>query len=299
MGESWLAVGDLTFHLTGDAARLTPADRPLARPFLVEPRHADIEIRARWAATPPAVSGRQLFAGGDAWQLHADGDARLFTFHAQPHDRTPYKWARFDAGFSAGVVEVSRSWFAEYGGDPETVDPMDYPLDEVLTIHALAQGRGVAIHACGLLDADGRAYVLAGQSGAGKSTLARWCAAVPGFTLLSDERLIIRTDRPTPTVFGTPWHGDALFVSPRSGPLAGILFLQQASAHAIVPLPASLAVARLLSCAFVPFHDAAAVSQSIAAIERAASAAACAELQFAKSADVVDLLPGVRRRATR
>jgi hypothetical protein len=90
-----------------------------------------------------------------------------------------------------------------------------------------AEGKGVEIHGCGLLDSYGRAYVFAGQSGAGKSTLARLVVHHPGVTLLSDERVVLRTDRDRITVFGTPWQGDAHFASPQSGELAAVFFLNK------------------------------------------------------------------------
>ena len=282
------AVGDFAVRLTCDDARLALTDDELARPFIVGDGHADVRIRAAWTDAPLAATGTLLFDGGDAWQLHADGADRLFTFRSATGGHLPYKSARFCADFSEGTVTLYRPLFADRRD--ATIDPLDYPLDELLMIHLLSQGRGVAVHGCGLLDAEGRAYVFAGQSGAGKSTLARLCAGTPGFTLLSDERLIVRTDRAHPAVYGTPWHGDARFVSAASGPLAAIFFLKHAPAHALRPVAGALAAARLFACAFLPFHDAAAVERTVGAVGRATAAVPCYELQFTPDQDVIDLL---------
>lgn len=282
------AVGDLAVHLTCGDARLALTNDELARPFLVADRRPDVRIRAIWTDEPIAPTGKLLFDGGHPWQLYADAAERLFTFRSAINEQRPYKSARFNADFSEGIVTLYRPHFEDQAA--ATIDPLDYPLDELLMIHFLSQGHGVAVHGCGLLDAGGRAYVFAGQSGAGKSTLARLCAGTPGLTLLSDERLIVRTDRPHPTVYGTPWHGDARFVSAASGPLAAILFLKQASAHALLPVAGALAAARLFSCAFLPFHDAAAVECTVGAVARATASAPCYELQFTPERSVVDLL---------
>src|SRR5262249_61420120 len=139
--------------------------------------------------------------------------------------------------------------------DPSTTPyPLQYPLDEVLMVHALAQGKGVEIHGCGLLDSSGRAYVFAGQSGAGKSTLARLVVDHPGVTLLSDERIVLRTDRDRIRVFGTPWQGDGHHSSPLSGDLAAVFFLTKCATHLVTPPGGQRAPARLFPSPFLPFH---------------------------------------------
>ena len=285
---SCFAVGDFAVHVTCGDARLALTNDGLARPFVVADCRPDVRLHAGWTDEPIAATGTLLFDGGHAWRLYADAADRLFTFRSATNEQFPYKSARFTADFTEGTVTLYRPHFAH---QPDaTIDPLDYPLDELLMIHLLAQGRGVAVHGCGLLDTGGRAYVFAGQSGAGKSTLAKLCAGTPGLTLLSDERLVVRTDRPRPMVYGTPWHGDARFVSAASGPLAAIFFLTHAPAHALLPVAGALAAARLFACAFLPFHDAAAVDRTIGAVGRATAAVPCYELQFTPERTVVDLL---------
>jgi hypothetical protein len=168
--------------------------------------------------------------------------------------------------------------------------PLQYPLDEVLMVHALAQGKGVEIHGCGLLDSSGRAHIFAGQSGAGKSTLARLLVDHPGFTLLSDERVVLRTDRERIAVFGTPWQGDAHFASPLSGELAGVFFLNKSATHRVVPTGGSQAAARLFSCSFLPFHNAEAVEGTLAAVEEVTRKTCCYDLWFAPDRSIIDTL---------
>ena len=287
--ETWLEIGGLVFHLLSDDGRLVPSADPVAQPFFVDPRAADVELRAHWTDAALVPSGELLFDGGTAWQLRrADGDF-LFSFRSSSGDALPYKAARFNAGFTDGDIDVCRSRFAALPSK-QPVDPLEYPLDELLMIHLLAQGRGVEIHACGLLDATGRAFVFAGQSGAGKSTIGRLLSSLPGITMLSDERLVLRTDGDTVRVYGTPWHGDALLVSPRSGALAGVYFLGHAAVSRAVPVRASLAAAQLLARAFLPFHSRDAVQQTMAAVERTTAFAPCCDLWFAPDATVADVL---------
>jgi hypothetical protein len=148
----------------------------------------------------------------------------------------------------------------------------------------------VEIHGCGVLDAAGRGYLFAGQSGAGKSTMARLWVNQPGVTLLSDERVVLRTDRDRITIHGTPWHGDAMLVSPLSGELAGVFLLNHSATHAVVPTGGSRAAARLLACSFMPFHSAAAVDRTTRAMERVIGDVLCYDLWFAPDRSVIDVL---------
>jgi hypothetical protein len=286
--ETWLEIAGLTFHVVSEDSRLVPADDAVARPFFVGRRNADVELRARWTDSPIEPAGELLFDGGTAWQLRRSGRDLTFSFRSSAGDPLPYKIARFTPDFTSGDIDVYRPRFNADAGAP--VDPLEYPLDELLMIHLLSQGRGVELHASGLLDAAGNAFVFAGQSGAGKSTLGALLAGVPGTTMLSDERLVLRTDGTSVRVYGTPWHGDALLVSARSGTLAGVFFLHHAATPRLVPVRSSIAGARLLACAFLPFHSREAVRQTTDAVSLAAAAVPCHELWFAPDASAVDLL---------
>ena len=121
---------------------------------------------------------------------------------ARPAART--RSASFSDDFTEGEVAVRRDIFA--GRLP--LYPLQYPLDELLMVHLLARGRGVAIHGSGVVDADGRGTLFAGQSGAGKTTMARLWLSEPGVKILSDERVVLRQEGDDVWMYGTPWHGD-------------------------------------------------------------------------------------------
>ena len=286
--EASRSIGDITFHIVSDDPRLASAADERHRPFFVDHHRADVEIRARWTDTPAAPGGDVLFDSGGPWQLFQSGNEFLFTFRSATRGPVPYKTARFNRTFTSGDVLVYGPHFDHQSSDP--VDPLEYPLDELLMIHLLSQGKGVEVHGCALVDAAGRAYVFAGQSGAGKSTLARLWVDAPGVTLLSDERVVLRTDRHPIVVYGTPWHGDAMLVSPQSGELAGVFFLHHAATHAVVPTGGSLAAAKLLSCSFLPFHSAEAIDRTMAALEHVVRSTPCYDLRFAPEPSVVAVL---------
>ena len=286
--ESFLSIGDITFRIACDDRRLASGVNGLPESFFVCPGPADVDVRARWTDTPAESGGRILFDSGGSWQLLQSDGEFLFTFRSHIGGSVPYKTARFNSGFTAGDVQLYRRHFERDGSD--AVYALQYPLDELLMIHLLSQGKGVEIHGCALLDRAGRAYVFAGQSGAGKSTLARLWVDHDGVTLLSDERVVLRTDRDRIAVYGTPWHGDALQASPLCGELAAVFFLNHGATHTVVPTGGSLAAARLFACAFLPFHSAEAVDRTMAAVEQVIGDAPCYDLWFAPDRSVIDVL---------
>ena len=286
--ETFLSVGGVTFHVVSDDHRLASApDGPLAF-FCSDHGVPDVDIRARWTDTPVECGGDMLFDSGGAWQLVQSDSEFLFTFRSSLRGPVPYKTARFNPTFTAGDVQLYRRHFDQASSD--VVYPLEYPLDELLMIHLLSQGRGVEIHGCGLLDAAGRGYVFAGQSGAGKSTMARLWVDQPGVTVLSDERVVLRTDRDRITIHGTPWHGDAGLVSPLGGELAAVFLLNHSAIHTVVPTGGSRAAAQLLACSFMPFHSAAAVDRTTRAIEQVIGDVQCYDLRFAPDRSVIDVL---------
>jgi hypothetical protein len=286
--DTFLSVGGITLRVVSDDRRLATRPGGSLEPFSGDQSGADVNLQARWTDTPPECAGAMLFDSGGAWQLRRSECEFLFTFRSSLGGPEPYKVARFNQTFTAGDVQLYRPHFELH---PSTAPyPLQYPLDELLMVHVLAQGKGVEIHGCGVLGPSGRAYVFAGQSGAGKSTLARLLVNHPGVTLLSDERVVLRTDRDRIAVYGTPWQGDAHFASPLSGELAGVFFLNKGATHLVMPTGGPRAAARLFACAFLPFHNAETVERTITAVEEVTRKTCCYDLWFAPDPSVVDTL---------
>ncbi len=101
--------------------------------------------------------------------------------------------------------------------------------------------RAALVHAAGVVR-DGRGYLFVGPSGAGKSTVASLSAV---HHVLNDEMNLVELDGHPPVLVGTPFN--AFFPDKRGGaaPLAAILLLEQAPAHALLPAAPARAVADL------------------------------------------------------
>ena len=78
--------------------------------------------------------------------------------------------------------------------------------------------------------------------------------------------------------------------SPLSGELAGVFFLNQATTHSVVATGGSRAAARLLACAFLPFHTAEAVEHTLTSAEQVTREAPCYDLWFAPDSSLIGVL---------
>jgi len=245
-----LRIAELTIALTSDDSTLTLPVEGANTQFLVREAEPDVRVRARWGNLAEVSGGRKLFDSGGLWQLFTANGALRFHFTSSAWGPLPYKVAWFDKDFESGEVLVHRPYFPP----GHLVYPLGYPLDELLIIHLLAAGRGVEVHACGVVDASGQGYLFAGQSGAGKTTMARLWQKPEEITVLSDDRIILRYQAGQFWMYGTPWHGEAGLSSPARAPLKGVYLLRHGPSNRLVPLRRSSTAARLVACSFPPFY---------------------------------------------
>jgi hypothetical protein len=284
--QSWLSIANMTIAVRCEDDRLRWTwEEPVSR-FLVSPRTPDVVLDVHVGEPAPGDSQDRresgpVFDSGAVWQLFREGDGYRIECTSEAFGDAPYKTARFDASFTRGAITMQ----------PHVahLNPLDYPLDEVLVANILGRGRGVELHSCGVIDHAGRGHLFVGVSGAGKTTTAHlWEGASSG--IVSDDRVIVREHEGAMWMFGTPWHGEAELSMPGGAPLAGVYLLVQAGANALVPLSPADAVARLFRCAFPLFHDAESLDFTLSFLERLASSVPVRELQFTRDRAVVDLV---------
>ncbi len=101
--------------------------------------------------------------------------------------------------------------------------------------------RASLVHAAGVVR-EGRGYLFVGPSGAGKSTVAALSRA---HAVLNDEMNLVEHDGGAATLVGTPFNAFFTGKSAGSAPLVAILLLEQAPAHALLPVDAARAAADL------------------------------------------------------
>jgi hypothetical protein len=304
------SIAGIRIHLTASAHDVRLIATPARGIFSCSPRApADIDVSVDWLSdqTDPAddveKGGAELaFDSGQLWRLYREPRGGwTFHFASNRFGARPYKVARFSATFDRGSILVDRR--AAYGGD---VDPLEYPLDELLWIHWLATRGSVELHACGVVetggtvaDEDGRAgYAFVGQSGAGKTTTAQLWAKDPGFEILTDDRTIVRRHDREFRLHGTPWHGEGRFARPGSARLRGTFLLVQARRTEIRAISPAIALARLMAASFPPFHDAASLAATTETMAALVENTPCFELRFTPDASVVEVVVDHFRRVS-
>jgi hypothetical protein len=245
-------IGGVSVQLQGDCCTDVSLVSSL-EPFRVAPGKADVEIRVSSVSDLPPASGRPVFDSDTTWDLSECGHEFQFDFNAAIFGDRPFKRLMIDRSFRHGQLLMNQECLDDF---PNTVEPLGYPLDELLIMHRLTQEKAIELHGCGIVRPNGTGNLFVGHSGAGKSTTTRLWTSLENVEVLSDDRIIIRRDPNCGLrMYGTPWHGEAMYASPGSAPLARIFVLEHGKGNVVTRLSRSEAVAELFARSFVPFHQ--------------------------------------------
>jgi len=261
---------------------------PQLHPFLAKLGDDDIELSVEWKPTLDPCGARPLFDSGCVWSVCDVRGQFVFDFTTSRFGDRPYKRLVTDRDFRRAVVYLNGQYLT-----PEYC-ALEYPLDELLFTHYLSLGRGVELHGCGVVDADGGSYLFVGHSGAGKSTTARlWTRHLP-VQVLSDDRIIVRKQDGRFFMHGTPWHGEAAFALPGSAPLRRIFLLEHGAENRIQRISKNLAVGELLARSFTPFYASRLVEPVLTLLETMVESVPCYRFQFVPDPSAVEKILGFR-----
>jgi hypothetical protein len=278
-------VGGITFGLFS-GADINPVLDPGLRTFAIESDSCDVQILVDWARDLKIPAGAALFRSGGLWSLFEESGGYRFYFSTPSLGETPYKAAWFDPEFRQGHVVLHRPYFDKCS----SVNPLEYPLDELAMIYRLSCGEGVEVHGCGVITPDGRGLLLTGHSGAGKSTSSRMWRKEIGARVLSDDRIILRREKGRVWMYGTPWHGDAGIAEADCWPLDGIFVLAHGERNVLSPLSRSTATAELYARSFVPHHSPDAAAFNLEFLSRVTTDVPCFDFSFVPDITAVEVL---------
>jgi hypothetical protein len=281
-----LRIGGIIISLHSDDPDLTLAVEGVTKNFLIAEEDSLVKIRARRSDLNGELGGEKIFDSGALWQLYSDNHSYRFHFTSPVLGPIPYKMARFNREFTSGEVYFHHPCFPP----SKSFYPLDYPLDELLLVNLLARGRGVEVHACGVVDSKGNGHLFVGQSGAGKTTMARLWQDEPGIRVLSDDRIILRKDGNGFLMYGTPWHGEAELASPDRAPLKKVYFLDKGIENKIVPMKKSDAATRLFACSFPPFYSQQGIDFTLTFLSELVQSIPCYELRFLPDRKVLKMV---------
>jgi hypothetical protein len=235
-----IRIGDVAISIEGDVSgEIAPAYLPF-----ISQGKTDISLRLH-RGIPDHVVGEKVFESPPIWTLYRENGTSVIRLFPEMGDlqRTlflPHHLKHADLYFADDAIRF--------------IDPYFGPIIELLLIHYLAQARGIILHACGIVIED-KGILFVGESGAGKSTLARMWDQENGVDILSDDRIIVRKQGREFRVYGTPWHGEAAFGSPREARLERIFFLSHGQENSTKEMTGLDPVSHLLTCSFPPLWD--------------------------------------------
>jgi hypothetical protein len=270
-----IKIGGITTGVEWPAGQFEFAASRSYEPFISDGR-ADLHLGLHLGA-PELELGNKCFDSPPIWSHYRNGGASIIKIFAsypglQRLIVLPLKFKRADL------------YFTEPNG--RFIDPFFGPGMELLMINYLAQGYGVILHACGM-DYNGKGMLFTGESGAGKSTLANLWDREKGVAVLSDDRTIVRYVDGEFRMYGTPWHGEAKFGSPRGVKLEKIFFLRHSQKNTLRPLTRIQSVLKMLQCSFPPYWDAAGMEFTMGLFEKLANHIPCNELAFRPDASAI------------
>jgi hypothetical protein len=266
-----ITIADVSITIDAGRLKLPAAYLPFA-----SSNHQDIRLALLTGTNDPAI-GVKAFDSPPIWSLYRSSEGSFFRIYDSYPDlrRTlfiPDKGGRARLSFQA----------------PDH-NPFVGPALELLMITHLARRDGVILHGCGI-SIDGRGVVFAGESGAGKSTLSRLWAQREGIEIVSDDRVIVRRQKGSFYLYGTPWHGEAAFAAPGGVELSRIFFIRHGQAHAIRKLSPAGAVREMLKCSFPPLWDAGGMAAALELFHGVATAVPCAELAFVPDSSAIEFV---------
>jgi len=251
----------------------------------------DIDIRLAFVKHPKQLGITKLCDSGQTWTMFRDHEGYVLSFDLDRNGVAPLWLARFNQDCTQVTVHCNEKFMVEKDGRTIRLNPVGYPLDQILLMYHLARKDGAILHAAGV-EIQGKGFIFPGKSGAGKSTLVRQLGTWEDIQILSDDRIVVRKMNNTYKAFGTPWPGEAGIARNAGMSLYGIIFILQGKRDRIERINPQEALAKLMPVASIPWYDKEIMPHVLAFCEELVSNIPAFELEFYPSSEVAEYLEG-------
>ncbi len=272
MAETLVEIGGwpVSIRLAGRQARLETSYRPFITPSAKTPsahwKVKRVPFPSRFCKPPPAEP-----PPFPLWEIERCRGRVLFRFRKRLDAPDLWKTALMDYRLSRGEIWTDGS-----------TDTLLHPLrclDQLLFAHFLLPRGGLLIHAAAAA-LGGEAYLFPAPAGSGKSTWAGLLHRDPAWTVIADDKVVLRKTGNDYRVFGTPWNADREFQINDSAPLKGICFLEHGRVNSIQPLRRAETIRWLLQQTFLPFPEAGDIDKALSILESVTAGTAAFRFGF-------------------
>jgi hypothetical protein len=286
-----ISIADTTFCVSSrDLGLSSEPNRKTYLPFIesgtLSSDDGVIRVEIKGGEFPDTSEFVKIFDSHESWSMLKKGDEYLW-IDLPASSGGPLCLARFDRWLEKVTIYYANEFITDVGGEKVLVNPLSYPVDQLLLMYALAERQGALIHASGI-EMDGKGYLFPGKSGAGKSTISKIFAS-RGHDILSDDRIAVRKIHGKFRMYGTPWSGEAEIAENRSVPLRGIFFIFQSTKNVMKEMSPSEAAERLMPVTSIPWYDRGALSGILSVCEDLVLGVPAYELHFKPEIGVVEL----------
>lgn len=264
---------------------------PLYRDFIDSAAASDLEIRVEISLEPePEHRGLPLlFDTGETWKAYRIGEDILLRL-PNPAEAGYFWTFRLKGDFSEATVYCSPLMIEDGVEGPVCIiNPVHYPLDQLLAMFHFSIHRGLIVHAAGIARKEAGIFC-AGRSGAGKTTLMRQWRDAPGIRGLSDDRIIVREIEGVFRLFGTPWAGDGKIAAADEVDLRAMAFIHHSEENRIEPIAPGLALQQLLPTSSILWFHRGALERSLALAHNLVEKIPCFNIHCKPDPSAIELI---------
>ena len=240
-----------------------------------------VTLRVEWGHTQDRT-GKLAFQAGPVASFYRDAAGWSVRLGEGNGSFPPDRVLSLDGSGATGQIMMAPN----RSPGPETRYPLEYPLEDLLFRHLLADHDAALVHACGVSWRNA-GYLFVGSSGAGKSTTAHlWHSA--GATILNDDRIVLEANRDSVRIHPTPWFGERPEVGGVAAPLRAIYLLRQGDHVLFERLRPATAAALVFAKSFPPLWDPEKTEKTLATLGRICQQLPCGWLTVPKDARAVE-----------
>lgn len=283
--EFSFSIGAIVFKVRGPGALKAPRlDTAYKGFYSNHPPEVTLEFDFADLNQFPKNDWTLIFDSQELWRLFKTEQGYGIVLTRAREGGPVYRVGLFSKDFRSGLI-LNAAHEETHLNQEQTIDPLEYPLAEIIMVCLLSKQRGVMAHACGVI-ADSRGFMFAGNSGAGKSTMAGlWSTR---HQILNDDRIILREIHNELKMYGTPWHGDFSNLSSKSSRIEAIFFLKHGDTNSHKRVTGAGAITGLFSRIFPPIWDPVGSTFTLEFLDKVSTLVPCYELSFQPGADITD-----------